>query len=79
MTSKGSKKLNQRLRNVIHDIQKKINNDNDNNNNITLGIYNDHDLQPCELSIDGRHNTKSLLSRINLLSNVLNCFYGART
>jgi hypothetical protein len=73
MTSKGSIFLNERMKNVINDIQ--INDDEFISSNITLGIYNDHDLQSCELSRkgDGRHYKKTLLSRINLLAIMLNC------
>jgi hypothetical protein len=72
MTSKGSNYLNERMKNIINDIK---NNDNEFIlSNITLGIYNDHDVQPCELTDDGRHYYKTVLSRINLLANtMLNC------
>jgi hypothetical protein len=72
MTSKGSNYLNERMKNIINDIK---NNDNEFiSSNITLGIYNDHDVQSCELTDDGRHYYKTVLSRINLLANtLLNC------
>jgi hypothetical protein len=69
MTSKGSNYLNERMKNVINDIQ---NIDNEFiSSNITLGMYNDHDIQPCELTDDGRHYYKTVLSRIDLLANML--------
>jgi hypothetical protein len=71
LTSKGSIYLNERMKNVINDIQ--IHDDEFISSNITLGIFNDHDLDPCELTDDGRHYPKTMLSRINLLANMLNC------
>lgn len=72
----GVKDLNHRLLEFVQHKQRQLVQE-DATNNLTIAIYNDHDLQSCTYSApeDGRHYHPLNLMRIRLLGNMIQCLY----
>lgn len=70
----GAKDLNLRLQEFVHNYQAKNANT---NSNMTVAIFNDHDIQSCTYATlnDGRHYHPLNLMRIRMLANMIQCLY----
>ena len=72
----GVKDLNHRLLEFVQKQQQQQQKQRP-SNNMTIAIFNDHDLQSCAYSApnDGRHYHPLNLMRIRLLANMIQCLY----
>lgn len=64
----GASFLNSRLQRFVHSKRGSV-------ANMTLAVFNDHDVESCEYTelLDGRHYRPLNLLRIRLLGNILSC------
>jgi hypothetical protein len=62
----GSDYLNERLRTYVKGLEKQ-------KPSFYVGIFNDHDVESCDYTSEGRHYKSLNLLRIRLLANLLEC------
>jgi hypothetical protein len=62
----GSEYLNERLRTYVNGLDNQ-------KPSFYVGIFNDHDVESCDYTDDGRHYFRLNLLRIRLLANLLEC------
>jgi hypothetical protein len=66
MDEAGSDYLNERLRTYVKELEKQ-------KPSFYVGIFNDHDVESCDYTSEGRHYKSLNLLRIRLLANLLEC------
>lgn len=76
----GVRKLNARLLDFVKQKQKEQNNGSTLTAAApsTVAIFNDHDLESCRFTLDGRHYDPLLLVRIRVLANMVQALYGRK-
>mmetsp|Transcript_25843 Transcript_25843/g.55610 ORF Transcript_25843/g.55610 Transcript_25843/m.55610 type:complete len:294 (+) Transcript_25843:3-884(+) len=68
-TELGSEYLNDQIKDFVREIQ-----ENNPDSTLTVGIFNDHDIEGCHSTEDSIHHKLNMLMRLRLLSNTIESY-----
>ena len=68
-TERGSEYLNDQIKDFVRDIH-----ENKPDSTLTVGIFDDHDVEGCDSTEDSIHHPLRMLMRLRLLSNTIESY-----
>mmetsp|Transcript_15111 Transcript_15111/g.32802 ORF Transcript_15111/g.32802 Transcript_15111/m.32802 type:complete len:112 (-) Transcript_15111:2616-2951(-) len=69
LTDVGSRYLNDQMEDFVRNVQ-----DSSSTSGLTVGIYNDHDIESCSTTTDAIHHKSAIVARIRLLANTIDSY-----
>ena len=63
----------QHYNSMVFDFVKEVH-ENQTDSRLTVGVFNDHDVESCDSTIDAIHHHKNMEARLRLLSNTIDSY-----